>query len=68
MEASESPQFTISPTARRYALAGLAAVGALLLRKMLSPWFGTTNVYHTVGRQSFSPLGTAVSAPPLSQR
>ncbi|MFY9659047.1 MAG: PAS domain-containing protein [Terriglobales bacterium] len=49
MEASESPQFTISPTARRYALAGLAAVGALLLRKMLSPWFGTTNVYHTVG-------------------
>lgn len=45
METVESPRFT---TARRYFLAGLAAVVALLLRRMFAPLLGTTNPYFTV--------------------
>ena len=38
----------ISPDARRYVLAVLAALAALVLRGMLTPLFGATNPYHTV--------------------
>ncbi len=31
-----------------YSLAALAALAALLLREMLSPWFGASNPYHTI--------------------
>jgi PAS domain S-box-containing protein len=37
----------ITPDARRYFLAVLAAVAALLLRFILSPWLGTDNPYLT---------------------
>ncbi len=48
MEASEPPKFKIPTAPRRYVLAGLAAVIALMLPEMLSPGFGTTYPYHTV--------------------
>jgi PAS domain S-box-containing protein len=38
----------ISPDARRYVFAVLAALAALLLRGMLTPLLGATNPYHTV--------------------
>jgi len=37
----------ITPDARRYVLAVLAALAALLLRGMLTPLLGATNPYHT---------------------
>jgi len=37
----------IIPAARRYSLAILAALAALLLRKMLAPLFGQENPYLT---------------------
>ena len=41
-------QVRSKPIAIRYASAVLAAVVALLLRQMLSPWLGTDNPYHTL--------------------
>ncbi|HXM11289.1 MAG TPA: DUF4118 domain-containing protein [Terriglobales bacterium] len=38
----------IAPNARRYVLAVLAALIALLAREMLSPFLGESNPYHTV--------------------
>ncbi len=38
---------TNAATAVRYALAVLAAIGALLLRDFLNPFFGQSNFYHT---------------------
>jgi signal transduction histidine kinase len=39
--------YSVGRNARRYGLAVLAALAALLLRVMLTPLFGTTNPYHT---------------------
>src|SRR5580698_10913328 len=39
---------TVYDTMRRYGLAVLAAVAALLLRQVLSPLLGESNPYHTV--------------------
>ncbi len=48
MEASAFFRRNNPTTAQRYALAVLAAVLALILREVLSPWLGITNPYHTV--------------------
>jgi signal transduction histidine kinase len=39
--------YSVGRNARRYGLAVLAALAALLLREMLTPLFGATNPYHT---------------------
>jgi signal transduction histidine kinase len=39
--------YSVGHNARRYGLAVLAALAALLLRDMLTPLFGATNPYHT---------------------
>jgi PAS domain S-box-containing protein len=46
---NDSSLSSLSPTAlQRYALGVLSAVVALLLRAIVSPWYGSANPYHTV--------------------
>lgn len=42
-----------TPKAQRYIVAALAALAALLLRKMLSPLYGAENPYHTAWAATF---------------